>query len=52
MEAYHRPPNHQQALRYIAKPNDPFVFFDLKDDFYALLIHPKGRESFTVNLDG
>jgi len=41
-----------RRLRYIAKPNDYFVSFDLKDGFYALSIHPKDREAFTVNLDG
>jgi hypothetical protein len=41
-----------RRLRYIAKPNDHFVFFDLKDGFYALSIHPKDREAFTMNLDG
>ncbi len=42
-----------RRLRYIAKPNDHFVSFDdLKDGFYALSIHPKDREAFTVNLDG
>ena len=34
------------------KPNDHFVSFDLKDSFYALSIHSKNREAFTVNLDG
>jgi hypothetical protein len=38
-------------LRYIAKPND-VVSFNPKDDFYALSIHPRDREAFTVNLDG
>ena len=41
-----------RRLRYIAKPNDHFVSFDLKDGFYALSIHPKDREAFTMNLDG
>ena len=41
-----------RRLLYIAKPNDNFVSFDLKDGFYALSIHPKDREAFTVNLDG
>jgi hypothetical protein len=41
-----------RRLRYIAKPNDYFVSFDLKDGFYALAIHPRDREAFTVNLDG
>ena len=49
IEAHHRPPRHYQAmpkalmkmetlrrLRYIAKPNDHLVSFDLKDGFYAL----------------
>jgi hypothetical protein len=39
-------------LRYIAKPGDHRVSFDLKDGFYALEIHPKDREAFTVNLNG
>ncbi len=42
----------QGRLRYIAKPNDPFVSFDTKDEFCALSIHPKDREAFTVNLHG
>ncbi len=41
-----------RRLRYIAKPNDHFVSFDLKDGFYALSIHPNDREAFTVNFDG
>jgi hypothetical protein len=41
-----------RRLRYIAKPNEDFVLFDLKDGFYALSIHPKDREAFTINLDG
>jgi len=41
-----------RRLQYIAKPNDRFISFDLKDGFYALSIHPKEREAFTVNLDG
>jgi hypothetical protein len=41
-----------RKLRYIAKPNDHFVSFDLKGGFYALSIHPKAREAFTVNLNG
>ncbi len=40
-----------RRLRYIAKPNDHFVPFDPKDGFYALYIHLKDREAFTVNLD-
>ncbi len=39
-------------LRYIANPNDHFVFFELKNGFYALSIQPKNREAFTINLDG
>ena len=39
-------------MRYIAKPNDHFVSFDLKNGFYALSIHSKDREAFTENLDG
>ena len=38
-------------LRLIAKPGDHWVFFDLKDGFYALAIHPKDREAFMVNLN-
>ena len=38
--------------RYIAKPNNHFVSFDRKDGFYALSIHPRDREAFTINLDG
>ena len=41
-----------RRLRCIAKPNDHFVSFDLKDGFYALSIHLKDREAFRVNLDG
>ncbi len=39
-------------LRLIAKPGDHRVSFDLKDGFYALAIHPKDREAFTINLNG
>ena len=38
-------------LRLIAKPGDHWVSFDLKDGFYALAIHPKDREAFTMNLN-
>jgi hypothetical protein len=41
-----------RRMRYIAKPSDHFVSFDLKDGFYALLIRPKDREAFTVNMEG
>jgi len=41
-----------RRLRYIAKPHDHFISFDMKDGFYALSIHPKDREAFIVNLDG
>ncbi len=41
-----------RRVRYTSKLNDHFVFFDLKDSFYAILIHPKDSEAFTVNLDG
>jgi hypothetical protein len=41
-----------RRLRYISKPNDHFVSFDLKDGFYALSIYPRGREAFTINMDG
>ncbi len=39
-------------LRLIAKPGDHWVFFDLKDGFYAMVIYPKDREAFTLNLNG
>ncbi len=39
-------------LRYIAKPNDHFFSFDLKNGFYALSIYPRDREVFTVNMHG
>ncbi len=38
-------------LRFIAKPGDHWVSFDLKDGFYALAIHSKDREAFTINLN-
>ncbi len=41
-----------RRLRYIAKANDHFVSFDLKDGFYALSIHTRDCEAFTINLDG
>jgi hypothetical protein len=41
-----------RQLRYIAKPEDHWVSFDLKDGFYELAIHPKDREAFKVNLNG
>ena len=41
-----------RRLRYIAKSNDHFVSFDLRDGFYSLSIHPKDREAVIVNLDG
>ena len=41
-----------RRLRYSAKPNDHFIFFDLQGGLYALSIYPKDREAFTVNLDG
>jgi len=41
-----------RRLRYIAKPNDHFVSFDMLDGFYALSNHPKDREAFTINMDG
>ncbi len=28
------------------------VSFDLKDGFYALVVHPKDREAFCMNLKG
>ncbi len=39
-------------LRLLAKPGDHWLSFDLKDGFYALTIHPKDREAFTINLNG
>ena len=39
-------------LRFIARPGDHWVYFDLKDGFYALVVHPKDREAFCVNLNG
>jgi hypothetical protein len=39
-------------LRLVANPGDHWVSFGLKDGFYALAIHPKDREAFTVNLNG
>ncbi len=39
-------------LHLIAKPGDHWVSFDLKTGFYTLAIHPKDRESFTMNLNG
>jgi hypothetical protein len=41
-----------RRLRLIAKPNDYWVSFDLKDGFYALAIAPQDREAFTINIDG
>ncbi len=38
-------------LRFIARPGDHWVSLDLKDGFYALAIHPKDREAFTINLN-
>ena len=35
-------------LRLIAKPGYQWAPFDLKDGFYALDIHPKDREAFTI----
>ncbi len=39
-------------LRFIARPGDFWVSFDLTDGFYALFVHPKDREVFCVNLNG
>ncbi len=39
-------------LRLIAKPGDYWGSFDLKDGFYALAVHTKDREAFTLNLNG
>ena len=41
-----------RQLRYIAKQGDHWVSFDLKYGLYALAIHPKNREAFTMNLNG
>ena len=42
-----------RRLRYVHRQaNDHFVSFDLKGGFYALSIHPRDREAFTINLDG
>ncbi len=41
-----------RQLRYIAKPGDHWVSFDLKDGFYALENYPKDRDAFTMNLSG
>ncbi len=41
-----------RRLRYIAEPIDHFVSFDLNDGFYALSLHPKDREVFTMSSDG
>ncbi len=40
-----------RQLRFIAKPRDHWVSFDLKLGFYALAIHPKDRKAFTVNIN-
>ncbi len=64
LEARHRPPSHQQPLPkedhekgdhtkpFIVRPDDHRVSFDLNDGFYALAIHPKNREAFTIILNG
>ena len=39
-------------LRFIARPGDHGVSFDLKEGFYALVVHPNDREAFCVNLNG
>ena len=41
-----------RRLKFIAKPGDHWISFDLKDGFYALAIAPKDREAFSVNLNG
>jgi hypothetical protein len=41
-----------RQLRFIEKLEDHWVSFDLKDGFYALSIHPKDREAFTINING
>ena len=40
-----------RRLRLIAKPNDYWVSFDLKDDLYALAIAPQDLKAFTINID-
>ncbi len=39
-------------LRFIARTGDHWVSFDLKDGLYTLVVHPKDREAFCVNLNG
>ncbi len=41
-----------RSLWLIARPGDYWVIFDLKGVFYSLVIAPKDKETFTVNLDG
>jgi hypothetical protein len=41
-----------RALRLIAKLGDHWFSFDLTDGFYSLIIAPKDREAFTINLIG
>jgi hypothetical protein len=41
-----------RRLRLIAKPNDYWVSFDLKDGLNALAIAPQDREAFTINING
>ncbi len=41
-----------RQLRFIAKPSDRWVSFDIKNGFYALVITPKDREAFTFNING
>ena len=65
LEASHRSPHHQQALseeghedgapptsKTHRKAGRPLGILRPKDGFYALAIHPKDREAFTVNLNG
>ncbi len=38
-------------LQLIAKPDDHWVSFDLKDGFYSLAIAPQDKEAFTIDMD-
>jgi hypothetical protein len=40
-----------RSLHLIAKLEDHWVRFDLKDGFYSLAITTHGREAFTVKLE-
>ena len=41
-----------RSLRFITKPGDHWVSFDINDGFYSLAINPKDREAFIFNLNG